>query len=165
MNLETQLLLAIAILLIAVFYFYVLPRANFKNATKDKGECPDIQSFEDHNPYKWRCLICDEPGQTNKTNCSNCLGPSNISGDELIAWKNNWQAIQKSASPVKTFRCSKCHHTQFKTGLIRSAGGTVSASIEIETEQFTYMSCSHCGFTEFYNRKLSLADRFIDFAI
>lgn len=59
--------------------------------------------------------------------------------------------------------CPKCASVARKTGQFRASGGGVSAYFNFATERFTYVSCANCGYTEFYNSKLGLGSRIIDF--
>lgn len=61
------------------------------------------------------------------------------------------------------FKCTKCQHTQYKTGEIRTTGGTLSKIFDVQNEKFKYVSCERCGFTEFYKADTSALSNIFDF--
>lgn len=70
-----------------------------------------------------------------------------------------------SSSPVSIeFQpCVKCGHVGKKSGEFRAAGGFLSSFFDVATERFVYWSCTRCGHTEFYNRRLGGGSKVVDF--
>lgn len=63
----------------------------------------------------------------------------------------------------QTFECPKCHNTGFETGEIRASGGGISAYFNLENKKFTHLTCSRCGYTEFYKGDVSGLAKIFDF--
>jgi uncharacterized protein len=49
------------------------------------------------------------------------------------------------------FVCQKCHQTQAEVKRIATSGTGLSRMFDIEHNVFVAVSCTFCGFTEFYN--------------
>lgn len=61
------------------------------------------------------------------------------------------------------YKCHKCGNTDYKTGEIRATGGILSKIFDVQTERFSYVSCSRCTHTEFYKTKSSQLGNIFDF--
>lgn len=59
--------------------------------------------------------------------------------------------------------CVKCGQLGKKSGEFRAAGGFLSSFFDVATERFVYWSCTGCGHTEFYNRRLGGGSKVVDF--
>ena len=59
--------------------------------------------------------------------------------------------------------CPKCGSRDKQQGEFRAAGGFFSSFFDVSTRRFRYLSCSRCGFTEFYNSSISGSSKFFDF--
>lgn len=46
--------------------------------------------------------------------------------------------------------CPKCGHTEVEAVSMATADGIVGSVIDIPAEEFTVVSCQHCGFSELY---------------
>jgi hypothetical protein len=46
--------------------------------------------------------------------------------------------------------CPKCGHTETDVGTISTTGGGLSKMFDIQTNQFTVVSCVNCGYSELY---------------
>ena len=62
-----------------------------------------------------------------------------------------------------SYHCPKCNHHRCTGGEFRAAGGPTAALLDVATVKFRYVSCLHCGFTEFYRESLSTGSQFADF--
>lgn len=71
--------------------------------------------------------------------------------------------MMQTGSVPHTTPCGKCGTTSRKSGEFRAAGGFLSTFFDVATERFTYVSCTGCGYTEFYNARLATGTRVVDF--
>ena len=64
----------------------------------------------------------------------------------------------------KVFQCPKCGGRKVETDEIRTTGAGFTKFFNIQNRRFTTVTCSNCGFTEFYKRSLSSgASNILDF--
>ena len=49
------------------------------------------------------------------------------------------------------YHCVKCGNDDYETGEIRTTGGFWSKIFDIQNRRFYSVSCTDCGYTEFYN--------------
>ena len=59
--------------------------------------------------------------------------------------------------------CPKCGNTSFEHDTIQTTGGNFSKIFDVQNKKFTAVSCTQCGYTEFYKQKSSLAWNIVDF--
>ena len=50
----------------------------------------------------------------------------------------------------KSFQCIKCSGRQYEVDQIRTTGSGFTKYFNIQNRKFTAVSCSNCGYTEFY---------------
>jgi len=50
----------------------------------------------------------------------------------------------------KSYHCPKCGNRKAEMDEIRTTGSGFSRYFNIQNRRFTAVSCTHCGFTEFY---------------
>ena len=50
----------------------------------------------------------------------------------------------------RQFSCMKCSGTEYTGGEIRATGSGVSRFFNLQNQKFASVSCSNCGYTEFY---------------
>lgn len=50
----------------------------------------------------------------------------------------------------KSFQCVKCNGHQYEVDEIRTTGSGFTKYFNIQNRRFTSVSCSNCGYTEFY---------------
>jgi predicted nucleic-acid-binding Zn-ribbon protein len=50
----------------------------------------------------------------------------------------------------KSYTCPKCGNRQAEVDQIRTTGAGFTRYFNIQNRKFTAVSCSRCGFTEFY---------------
>ncbi len=55
----------------------------------------------------------------------------------------------------QNYRCAKCGSTSCVTGGLAATGKGLSKIFDIQMNKFTTVSCSSCGYTEFYNDNIS----------
>jgi uncharacterized protein len=48
------------------------------------------------------------------------------------------------------YKCSKCGNSQYKIGEMWASGHFMTKILGFQDRRFTYISCSMCYFTEFY---------------
>ncbi len=59
--------------------------------------------------------------------------------------------------------CAKCQNRSYSTGEIRAAGGFWTKIFDIQSEKYTAVTCTQCGYTEFYKRDGSTIENVFDF--
>ena len=52
---------------------------------------------------------------------------------------------------AKRYRCSKCSHRGGETRRFAATGTGFSKLLDIQHNKYIGVSCTNCGFTEFYN--------------
>lgn len=61
-----------------------------------------------------------------------------------------------SAEMIKSnFRCTKCKGEECVVGDMAATGRGISRYFNVQVNQFTTVSCSKCGYTEFYKENIS----------
>ena len=50
----------------------------------------------------------------------------------------------------RTFSCTKCTGTQYKTGQLRTTGSGLSRFFNIQNQKYATVACTACGYTELY---------------
>ena len=58
--------------------------------------------------------------------------------------------------------CLKCGHTEVTTDTISTTGSGLSKMFDIQTKQFTVVSCTNCGYSELYRDVGSRGGDFVD---
>lgn len=58
--------------------------------------------------------------------------------------------------------CQKCSHKSFTSDEITSSGG-LSKFFDIQNHKFTTITCTNCGFTDFYKKQSSTMENILDF--
>ncbi len=53
------------------------------------------------------------------------------------------------------YRCAKCHGTDCIVGGLAATGKGLSKIFDIQVNKFTTVSCTKCGYTEFFNDNIS----------
>ncbi len=64
---------------------------------------------------------------------------------------------------MNSYICPKCNNTSYEDGQFQATGGTFSKLFDIQTEKFTTVSCTNCGYTEIYKRTSNTGENVIDF--
>ena len=58
--------------------------------------------------------------------------------------------------------CPKCGHEETDVGSISTTGGGLSKFLDVQTNRFTVVSCTNCGYSELYRDVGSGASDFVD---
>ena len=62
----------------------------------------------------------------------------------------------------RQFSCMKCSGTEYTGGEIRTTGSGVSRFFNLQNQKFASVSCSSCGYTEFYRMAGGRAGNILD---
>ena len=63
----------------------------------------------------------------------------------------------------KGYSCPKCGNQAYESGQIRVSGGFWSSFFDVGNRRFNSVSCTECGYTEFYKRTVSGIQKVFDF--
>ena len=63
----------------------------------------------------------------------------------------------------RSYQCAKCGNTQCKIGELRAAGGFWSKIFDVQGQKYTTVTCTHCGYTDFYKGSSSMLGNIFDF--
>ena len=55
--------------------------------------------------------------------------------------------------PLYEYKCSECGHDEFDDKKISVSGTGLSKMFDIQSNEFTAVSCKKCGFTKFFKGK------------
>ena len=82
-------------------------------------------------------------------------------------YPENFNLIKKEISKRQKgkYVCSKCGCTGYETGQLIAASNQSESIFDIESGQFTTVSCIECGYTELYKGNSKSAATFFDFLI
>ena len=69
----------------------------------------------------------------------------------------------KAAGKKSSYTCPKCGSTRCETGQIRVSGGFWSSALDVENRRYDTVSCTKCGYTEFYKKTVSRTEKVLDF--
>ena len=62
------------------------------------------------------------------------------------------------------YNCPKCNNRTYDRGEMRATSGFWTKIFNIQNRKFNTISCSKCGYTEFYDqRKSSTGENILDF--
>ncbi|MBU05425.1 MAG: GTP-binding protein [Dehalococcoidales bacterium] len=50
----------------------------------------------------------------------------------------------------RTYSCTKCKGTKYRTGALRTTGSGLSRFLNIQNQKYATVACSACGYTELY---------------
>ena len=62
----------------------------------------------------------------------------------------------------RQFSSIKCSGTEYTGGEIRTTGSGVSRFLNLQNQKFSSVSCSNCGYTEFYRMAGGRAGNILD---
>ena len=63
----------------------------------------------------------------------------------------------------KTYSCTKCGHSEYEVGEVRTSGGLWSSLFDFNTERFSYVACARCQYTDLYRARLGDLNKVVDF--
>lgn len=105
---------------------------------KPKGACAKCgEQIGDEYPYSW-CIECGEP-LPQELRPESARAPRTQTIDEVLA---------------ERFVCPRCRGKGGQTKWIATTGTGLSRLMDIQTNEFVAVSCTNCGFTEFYNPEI-----------
>ncbi|BFL66608.1 MULTISPECIES: zinc ribbon domain-containing protein [Staphylococcus] len=58
--------------------------------------------------------------------------------------------------------CVKCGHTEIEEGTLSATGSGLSKMFDVQHNNFKTITCTNCGYTEFYKESSNRASDFID---
>ncbi|MBD1560072.1 DNA-binding protein, partial [Vibrio sp. S9_S30] len=58
--------------------------------------------------------------------------------------------------------CDKCGSDSYEVGELRASGGFLSTILNYNKHRFYFLSCSRCGYTDFYKRGLGTGQKILD---
>lgn len=112
------------------------------------------------NSFRWSCLACGESNDAGAALCVRCECPSDANATEVAAHRARFVSTQG-----RKYQCLKCGGEKYEVGETRSSGGILSSLFEVETEKFSFISCTHCGYTEFYRCERSVLRGLYDLGV
>lgn len=72
---------------------------------------------------------------------------------------------QSQSSRTPMYKCERCGGLQYRLGETREVGGLLSKILNLQVRRFLTVTCARCGFTEFFNRRQSIATHALDFIV
>lgn len=63
----------------------------------------------------------------------------------------------------KQYVCVKCGCTRYEHDSMQATGGNFSKIFDIQNKKFTTITCTNCGYTEFYKQQGSTGWDILDF--
>ncbi len=63
---------------------------------------------------------------------------------------------------TKIYQCTMCQNTSYTKDKIR-VSGVLSRFFDVQNKQFTTISCTKCGHTQFFKNTSSMGGNIIDF--
>ena len=63
----------------------------------------------------------------------------------------------------RQYVCTKCGCTHYVTDTIQTTGGNFSKLFDVQNKKFVAVSCTNCGYTEFYRKSNNAALDILDF--
>lgn len=64
---------------------------------------------------------------------------------------------------MKDGECPKCGSEDVSSSEVRMTGGGLSRFVDVQTNVFDAVSCSECGYTEFYRKERDKKGDVLDF--
>lgn len=58
--------------------------------------------------------------------------------------------------------CVKCGHTEIEEGTLSATGSGLSKMFDVQHNNFKTITCTNCGYTEFYKESTNRTSDFID---
>ena len=63
----------------------------------------------------------------------------------------------------RQYVCPKCGCTHYVTDQIQTTGGNFAKIFDVQNKRFVSVSCTNCGYTEFYRKQNSAGWDIFDF--
>lgn len=116
----------------------------------------------------WNCEECSEAIEDNFAACWNC-GTARDGTPDPDFQRESGSDIQDDTADEDfvtkisdRFKCSKCECTDAKVRRITNISNEVGLFSGPGFDRFVAISCTHCGFTEFYDAKITGTNSFWD---
>lgn len=61
------------------------------------------------------------------------------------------------------YECDKCGNQTYETSEISATGGMLSKLFDVQTNKFTVITCTNCGYSELYKGETSTLSNIFDF--
>lgn len=72
--------------------------------------------------------------------------------------------MNQTQQPIQ-FACPKCGCTTATEDQMQATGGTFSKIFNVQNKKFRTLSCTQCGYTEFYRKSTSKGGNIVDFLV
>eukprot|EP01080_Neovahlkampfia_damariscottae_P001895 gene1895-1036_t len=69
------------------------------------------------------------------------------------------------ANNLIEFNCKHCENNTYSIDEIREVGNFISKVLNVQNRRFKTVTCSKCGYTEYYEREQSMISNFLDLVI
>jgi predicted nucleic-acid-binding Zn-ribbon protein len=111
------------------------------------------------------CPECGSKASADWSFCRSCeasLSDAESADDRLIV-RNDGEDVDLSEHVDGETGCPKCGHTEADVDDIATTGNGVSRLLDVQNRRFRAVSCTRCGYTEFYKgrRPSEVIDLFI----
>ena len=94
-------------------------------------------------------VVCASCGSKAASSWSFCRSCSSSLDDAVPAT----EAVRTGDAPTRTSTgCPKCGHDEADVGEIATTGTGFSKLFDIQNNRFAAVSCTNCGYTEFYRQ-------------
>jgi hypothetical protein len=130
----------------------------------DDGEATDGASDADRPSYVY-CPECGTKASADWSFCRGCeasladVEPT----DEGLIVRNDGEDVDLSPFVDEETGCPKCGHTEAEVDDVATTGAGLSRLLDVQNRRFKAVSCTRCGYTEFYRgrRPSEVLDLFI----
>lgn len=105
----------------------------------------------DENTYVF-CPECGAKASADWSFCRSCnasLGDAESADDELIV-RNDGEDVDLSEFVDEPTGCAKCGRLDATVDDIATTSNDISRALDIESRRFKAVSCTRCGYTEYY---------------
>jgi len=98
---------------------------------------------------RWTCPACGFDSPDSREACGRCECPRDADAAIIAAARARFNA-ERAIPDHAGFTCAKCGGHDKDTGELLGAGGALSSLFNASTRRFRSVSCTRCGYTEFY---------------
>ena len=102
----------------------------------------------------WECRNCHKEADDWLDVCWNCGGARDGTRDLTFEQANDYRPSSLDGDLAARFVCLKCKNTGAKVKRIAVTGTGLSNLINYRHNIFIAVSCSMCGYTEFYDHEI-----------
>jgi len=106
----------------------------------------------DSGPSYVYCPECDTRASADWAFCRSCQASLDdaVPADEKLVVRNDGEKLDLSEVVDEETGCPKCGHTDAEVETITTTGENVIRAPDLQNRQFEAVSCTRCGYTEFY---------------